>query len=454
MLFNGVMERVAKYAPASLMLRGLLENVFAAERMDRLFEQTAKTQANKTLLFSSVADMMGLVALKIRPSVHAAFLARQEAVGVTVKAVYDKLQRIEPAVSRAVVCDSGVQLAAIAAKLKCGRKPLVPGYRTKIIDGNHLRRTQRRLQELRTLNAAPLPGQCLVVLDPQSRLAIDVFPCEDGHAQERSLLSAVLETVQRNDLWIADRNFCTQNFLLGIINRGGFFLIRQHANALRSEPVGKAKKVGRTETGLVFEQGLQLLDSDDEEIARLRRITVVLDQPTRDAEHELHILTNLPKKISAQRVADLYRSRWTIETAFQELAENLSAEIETLGYPRAALFAFSLGLLGFNLLSLIRSAFEAVHPECMNEVSAYYLCDEIAHSYRGLDMALDEASWTKAFYSLSAAQLARRLREIAGNANVLQYRTHRRGPKKPPPKMNKKRRNHVSTARVLAESRE
>ncbi len=49
-----------------------------------------------------------------------------------------------------------------------------------------------------------MPGKSLVVLDPALGLAIDIFPCEDGHAQERSLLSAVLETVEASDLWIGD----------------------------------------------------------------------------------------------------------------------------------------------------------------------------------------------------------------------------------------------------------
>lgn len=65
---------------------------------------------------------------------------------------------------------------------------------------------------MREINVAPLPGQALVALDPQLRLAIDVFPCEDGHAQERSLRSQVLPTVEPRDLWIADRNFCTIAF--------------------------------------------------------------------------------------------------------------------------------------------------------------------------------------------------------------------------------------------------
>ena len=42
-------------------------------------------------------------------------------------------------------------------------------------------------------------GKSRVVLDPALMLAIDVFPCEDGHTQERALLDPVLATVAAND---------------------------------------------------------------------------------------------------------------------------------------------------------------------------------------------------------------------------------------------------------------
>lgn len=453
MVVREVLERMERRAPVCVMLRAMLENVFAADRLDRLFENTAQTQENKTLLFSTVVDMMGLVALKIQPSVHAAYQERKQEIGVTAKAVYDKLQRTEPCVSQIVVRDSASQLGDVMRKLKHGRQELLPGYYVKIVDGNHFRRTERRLRELRTLNAAPLPGQCLVVLDPQAKLAIDVFPCEDGHAQERSLLPAVLETASRGDLWIADRNFCTLEFLRGVKRRRAHFIIRQHA-LLPCRLAGQRRKAGRSETGVVFEQALQLLDADGTPTTTLRRVTVELAQPTRDGDHEVHFVTNLPPSVAALQTAELYRKRWTIETAFQEIAENLSGEIETLGYPRAALFAFCMALAAFNLLSVILSSFRAAqNGEEADEISIFYLCDEISHTYRGLDLVLNDGDWANAFGSLTPAQLARKLEHIAEGVDLSRYRKHKRGPKKPPPKMNKTKRNHVSTARVLNESR-
>jgi IS4 transposase len=359
MIVREMMERIGQRAPMCVMLRAMLENVFAAERLDRLFQQTARLQENKTLLFSTVADIVGLVALKIQPSVHAAYQARQAEIGVTAKAVYDKLQRTEPCVSQMMVRDSGARLREVVGKLKIKPPQLLPGYRVKIVDGNHLRRTQRRLSELRRLNAAPLPGHCLVVLDPQTKLMIDVFPCEDAHAQERTLLPALLETVMRNDLLIADRNLCTMPMLLGVAKKRARFIVREHGGSLRSRLVGKRKKVGRSPTGMAYEQPLQLLDADGTVLATLRRVTVELEEPTRDGEREIHILTNLPRRIAALRVAELYRKRWKIETAFGELAANFAGEIETLGYPRAALFAFCMALVSFNMLSVIRSVTSA-----------------------------------------------------------------------------------------------
>jgi IS4 transposase len=450
---HSILERIEQRAPVCVMLRALLESTFAPERLNRLFEQTAEKQDNKTLLFSTVADIMGLVAMKVHPSVHAAYQARQEEIGVTVKALYDKLQRTEPSVSRMMVRDSGARLQEILGKLQASGPGLLPGYHVKVVDGNHLRRTQRRLGELRLLNAAPLPGHCLVVLDPRAKLAIDMFPCEDAHAQERTLLPALLETVVPDDLLIMDRNLCTMSVLLGIQDRKAFFAIREHAGSLRSQLVGKRKKVGRCETGLVFEQALQLLAGDGSVLATLRRVTVELDRPTRDGEREIHVLSNLPPRVTALRIAELYRKRWTIETAFQELAANFAGEIETLGYPRAALFAFSMALVTFNILSVVLTAMRSGQNSDVDEISIYYVCDEIGHAYRGLDFALNPHDWTAAYAGLTPAQLARNLKRLATYVNLSRYRKHKRGPKKPPPKMNKTKRNHISTARILAGSK-
>jgi IS4 transposase len=333
-----------------------------------------------------------------------------------------------------------------------GERPAwLAGYPIRTLDGNHLAGTQHRLVELRTVGAGALPGHALVVLDPQAMLVTDVFPCEDGHAQERSLLDQVLEAIRSGEVWVADRNFCTTGFAFGIARRGGYFVIRQHQATLHIELIGERRSCGRTETGMVYEQGVRLTDEAGE-VLRGRRITVELDRPTRDGETEIHILTNLPTVVAdALTVAELYRRRWTVESAFGELATCLNGEVNTLGYPKAALFAFCVALVAYNVLSVVKGALRSVHgDEAVEEVSGYYLADEIAGTHRGMMIAIPEDEWV-VFAGLSPTALGKVLKSLAAKVRLSTLRKHRRGPKRPQPKRASGAKiTHVSTARLLA----
>ncbi len=188
MILRDVYERFAKKAPVSVMVRATIENVLSADRLNAIFQKNAQRQVVSDLMFSTVADIMGQVVCQIQPSVNAAYRDREDEIGVTIKAVYDKLQGLEPNVSRALVIDTAARMQAIIKQTGGVAKPPLAEYRTKIVDGNHLRRTDRRIGELRELNAAPLPGQALVVFDPQYRLVVDVLPCEDGQAAQALML--------------------------------------------------------------------------------------------------------------------------------------------------------------------------------------------------------------------------------------------------------------------------
>jgi IS4 transposase len=156
-----------------------------------------------------------------------------------------------------------------------------------------------------------------VVYEPAQGLVTDVFPCENGHAQERSLFGHLLKTVEADDLWIEDRNFCTRDFLCDVDNRGAFFITREHLG-LKFGILEALRECGRTETGSVAQQRVKVVDAQGQEHV-FRRVRIKLKQATRDGATIVHMLTNLPRRVSGNRVADLYRKRWTLETAFQHL---------------------------------------------------------------------------------------------------------------------------------------
>jgi hypothetical protein len=107
------------------------------------------------------------------------------------------------------------------------------------------------------------------------------------------LLDKVLLSVMHKDLWVADRNFCTQDCLFGIQNRGGFFIVREH-QLMPVIEMDEPVLIGTSETGDVFEQKVTLKSADKIEYTA-RRIIVKLKNNTRNGDDEIRILTNLEK---------------------------------------------------------------------------------------------------------------------------------------------------------------
>lgn len=311
-MLGDVFERFVAKSPISVMVRATLERVLSADQLDLWYERTAQKQYTRELLFSTVYDLMRHVVFRIKPSVHAAYRDAKAEVGTSIVAVYNKLNGLETHTSAELVRYSARAFTPLIAQVGGQRTPWLPGYRVKIIDGNCIEATERRLKVLREVPAAALPGKSLVVYEPASGLVTNVFPCEDGHAQERSLFGAILPTVQAEDLWMADRNFCTRELLCTIDQRGAGLLIRQHAG-LPCEMVTPWSTVGRIETGAVAEQQIRVVDADGKAHI-FRRIRMTLDEATRDGDRLLYLVTNVPRcRVSAKRVARLYRKRWTLE---------------------------------------------------------------------------------------------------------------------------------------------
>jgi hypothetical protein len=430
-LLSPVFDRFVAKSPISVMARAPLERALCPQELDALFAGCAEKQHTRELLFSATTDLLSQVVCGIRPSVHAAYQAADD-VAVSLTAVYNQLAGVEPKVAAAVVRFCSQRLRPVIAAL--GVLPeWLPGYRARLLDGNHLAATEHRLKETHADAAGPLPGFCLVVLGAATGLAEDVFPCADGHAQERALLADVLQAVHQRDLWMGDRNFCVAHFLMGIAARAAAFVIRAHQQ-VRCVAAGRLRPCGRVETGQVWEQAVRLTDDEGNALA-LRRVTLLLDEPTRDGETAVVLLTNLPKgDADARAVARLYRQRWTIEGHFQEMAVALDAAVDTLCYPKAALFAFCVGLAASNVLAVLKAALRAAHgPEAAAAVSGYYLADELAGTYRGMMTALPPPQG-EVFRGLTSEAFAALLCAWAAQVRLAAFRRHRRGPKKPPVK--------------------
>jgi IS4 transposase len=452
MLLDTIFAPFVQERPICVMARAGLERLLDPQRLDALFARTAERQYTRELLFSSLVQLMSEVVLGVHPTVHAAYQANHAAIGVSTTALYNKLDRVETGLSAALVHDSAALAEPVIKALGSSHPRWIPGYQIKVLDGNHLSATQHRLKSLRGTWAAPLPGHALVVLDQQRMVITEVMLSEDGHAQERSLIPQVLQRVEADQLWIEDRNFCTLGLLFGMARRGAAFVVRQHGQ-LQGELLGRAQRTGTSRSGTIYEQAMQVRDPATGETMRLRRVTLELKVATRDGATALHILSNVPSgRGTAAHLARVYGKRWSIETAFLEITTTLACEINTLGYPKAALFPFCLALVADNAVSLIKAALRSAHgrQKVNEEVSGYYLSLEIGRTYDGMMIALPAPHWTF-FRALSHRAFAEALRELAFSVHLSRYRKHPRGPKKKPPERTPyESGKHISTAKLLA----
>jgi len=456
MVASELLARYQEKEPIPLMAWGLLNHAVSPEFLDELFVRTALKQYTRSLLFSDVVGLMSTVVTGVHRSVGGALQAKMPRGGVSDQAFYDKLNGLEPALCEALVRESSQRLSKVIAAIGAAPTPPVPGFRTRILDGNAIGATEHRLDDLRDVSSAALPGKSLVFLDAQESLGTEMIACEDGHAQERSMSDEVLKRVCVNDLIIADRNFCTTKLLNGINECGGAFLIREHKKlpwTALEPPILR----GVNENGSFWEQRVRI-DAENGSSVTARRITVELPNQTRDGDNKLVILTTLAPEIAdAMRIAELYRTRWTIETLFQTLTTTLRCEAKTLCYPRAALFVFAVAILAANVVAALRAVISSVHgKEAEAMLSTFYI---VAAIQRGATTLFDGfgAEIVAPYARMTLPELISFLQTCARHIDLERYR---KAPPKPKRPRQKKRpapppdQPHVSTARILAAAKQ
>jgi IS4 transposase len=448
-----ILDPFAKGAAATVMTRMATEWLIDEPTLEALFQQVADGQYTRELTLTHLVHILLDVASGIRPSPRAAFWARWEQIRVSEAAFYGKLQRMEPALAAAVVRQTAARARAVIAAADGLQDEPIAGYHARILDGNALAGTEHRIRPLRDLRAAGLPGKSLAVYEPASGLIEDLVLCEDAYTQERALLDQI--RLDAGQVWIADRNVCVRWFLRKVEHRGAFFVIRRHQKDLPFTALGKLIRIGRSDAGVVFEHRIRVEDPEGGTPQVMRRIVVVLDHPTREGETEVELVTNLPARVSALVICAAYRGRWRIEGHFQRLTELLHCEVPTLSYPRAALFAFAMAVVAGNALGLLEGNLRAVHgAEEVEELSHYAMVDEIAHTYRGMMIAVPPEVWSFV-RAYDASALAEALKDVARQVRVYWMRKAPGGKKTVKTTRPKSGTDspHVSTQRLLDQTR-
>lgn len=447
MILPAILDPFVEGAPAAVMTRIALDWIVDGTPLDRILQEVADGQFEREFTLRHLVEVMLDVACGFRPTPRAAFLRRGLERVASASAFYRKLARMELAVTEDIVR----RTAARARRLIHAGGGLLPepiaGYPARVIDGNVLAGTEHRIEPLRATRSAGLPGMSLAIYEPATGLVTELILEEDAHTQERALFDRI--PIVPGVLYIADRNFCVRSLLARIAAAGAFFLVRWHRSTLPFRATSRLHRRGRCRSGEILEQTIEVTDGEGV-VHPLRRVVLKLDEPTRDGETEIVLITDLPAEVAAAACCAAYADRWGIEGHYQQLTDLLHCEIPALGYPRAALFAFAMSAVAGNALAVLKGNLRVAHgEEIAEEVSGYALVGEAAEAYPGMMVAVPAAAWPRAAVH-GAEEVAAVLNEVAAKVPVHRMFRARRGPKTPRPRRSRGNRiHHVSNKKLL-----
>jgi len=118
MILSYVLERFVEKEPISLMTRTMMEVVLALAELDALFDSCSEQQHTRSLLFSSMVNLLGMAVSEVRPSVNAAYQRVKATLPVSLSAVDEQLNGLEPPVTSALVRQSAEKLEQEVVAMK------------------------------------------------------------------------------------------------------------------------------------------------------------------------------------------------------------------------------------------------------------------------------------------------------------------------------------------------
>jgi hypothetical protein len=437
-----------KLSPLTVVVRGAVERWLAPPILAQIASDCAISNYERKVTLQALTGIMLDAVLGMQPTVHAAAIARRNEWQGSIQALYAKLGRVDPKFSMGLVRRTAEGILPLVTSRRMAGKP--GNVSIKVLDGTMPDGSEHRLGVLRELAAAGLPAQAVIVYDLSTGVCDRVAVDEDAYASEKVLAEAVLQEAAADEIYIADRGFCTCRLMGQLLGRESSFIFREHAYDLVYEEESRERSCGRCSSGVVLEGTVRLCDRLRKCTWDLRRFHVQLDAPTQSGEKDLLLLTNLPTDCLAVEIADLYRQRWQVERHFHFIKRELHGQIPSLGEPRAAIFALCVSLAAGNVLAFVKH----LQPEDKAAVqrpvlSGYYLALEISRSYAAIEALTTPRDW-QAIAKLSSRAFLTWAKQQATRIKWQRYVTHPRGPKqRPPPRLSGKHRHHFSTYRLL-----
>lgn len=372
----------------------LLRHTVSPEFAAALFDRHRGTGCEAAIRFGTLVELVIDALIEHAGSGRRSFerAQRDGRLKATPRAVYGKLGRIPQRLSQAFLAEATQRLCQI---LPGGNPVALPAslheMQVVVVDGKKIKNLSKRLKPLRGISGKMLAGKAVVALSLNTQLAVAMEASLEGEANDApltpGLLTQVRELLPGLLLYVADAQFCDLTIPPKILEQGSHYLIR-FSNKMRFYP--EKIQTGRDARGRAVCEEWGWLGAPREGERRLyvRRITLY-----RPGEEDVSLVTDLLDAAAypGQDLLDVYLARWTIERVFQQVTEVFQLQRLIGSTPQGALFQFSLCLLLYNLIQVIRAYVALLSHRPASTISSELLFRDVREQLAAGILLLDRA---------------------------------------------------------------
>lgn len=330
-----------------------------------------------TLSFPELVEILTDALLVHHGSARQALMGAQKngILPVCKEAFYGKLRRLPLKLSVAFMTDASRRLNDL---LPVQNNPLpisLHDFQVRIIDGKKTKRVAKMLKLTRTQAGQLFGAKLLACYDPATRLIATISAHADGETNDAPLVPELLTNLRaqptgRPAINVADSQFCDLVQISQYRKAGEHFVLRHHPKLHFHADAAMPPRTFTDAKGRRLTEEYGWLGSpSDKRRCFVRRITW-----TRSTHKDMCIVTDLtqrmpgqegdiPEPIPAADLIDLYLTRWTIETVFQDVTTIFGLKKLIGSTPEATAFQAAFCMVVYNAIMVVKSYVAAVQPK-------------------------------------------------------------------------------------------
>jgi hypothetical protein len=364
--------------------------------LDGVFQRHRGRSYQDTITFPLFVHLIADALLGHRGgSAHQTFrhARADESLDATVQAMYAKLRRVPIGLSLGLFAETTSRLQAIGSPVVANPLPKsLSDFWVLGFDGKKLKYVRKMLKPLRGLKGNIYGGKLLIVQDLATQRAVAAHAVADGEAGDNPLVLPAVNRVRampsdKSRLWVGDRAFCDFKLLTQLSANGDHFVVRYNTSCGFHPDPGVPVRTGIDDENRPYREEWGWLGKPNNPYrVRVRKIAV-----TRTNDEPFLVMTSLldADLSPAKDLLTLYRSRWGIETMFQQVVQTFDLRHLIGGTPEATVFQAMLCLQLYNITMVIRDNVAAGANVEPKKVSSKLLFDDVVRQLTAWTEILD-----------------------------------------------------------------